>query len=46
MKYYVKVTKKAYHNGIGISYWKSFDSRISALLFAKVNGYKLIAKGK
>ena len=27
-------------------YWKGFDNRISALLFKKINGYSLIAKGK
>lgn len=27
-------------------YWKGFDNRISALLFKKINGYTIIAKGK
>ncbi len=27
-------------------HWKPFSNRISAMLFAKINGYKLIAKGK
>jgi hypothetical protein len=27
-------------------YWKAFVNYTDALLFAKINGYKLIAKGK
>ena len=40
--YYVYITE-SYK---GYNYWRAFDHRITALLFAKINGYKLIAKGK
>ena len=33
-------------NMVAKPYWRAFDHIISALLFAKINGYKLIAIGK
>lgn len=48
MKYYVYIDRMTFIclPAIKGRYWKSFDSKLSALVFAKVNGYKLIAKGK
>jgi hypothetical protein len=45
MKYYVYSTK--YDRGDRrMARWVEFDNLITAKLFAKVNGYKLLAKGK
>jgi len=45
MKYYVYSTK--YDRGDRrMARWVEFESQVVAMLFAKVNGYKLIAKGK
>ena len=45
--YYVYIDRVSVKYGrVAWPYWKGFDNLISALLFKKINGYKLIAKGK
>lgn len=43
---YVNRMEKTYVYLPKMPYWKPFNNRISAMLYAKINGYKLIAKGK
>ncbi len=45
--YWVYVSRVSIKYGeVTYPHWKHFDNKITALLFAKINDYKLIAKGK
>lgn len=44
--YWVYVDRVIKTRKVQPKHWKAFDGYINALLFAKINGFKLIAKGK
>lgn len=47
-KFYVFIDRTTFPfpGHFGAKYWKEFSSELGARLYAKINGYKLIARGK